>query len=169
MKGHAHTRLDGVGRGLVGDVRPAVALGGREIVVLRAPSVAQLHGLHLGRDFGWGLLTVAAVIGLGGCVLGFRHHRSLTPVCFVVAGLAFNATGRLAGVALGPVLAQTLTAAGPLFMAYGMWRDRRACRTRVDGGGGAVVACGVDRGGDRIRGRLDRPESRYERREGRLL
>ena len=135
MKGHTHTRLDGVGLWLSGLC--AVHCMVMPVVLIFFPVMSWIHWSRLADMI---VLAVAAVVGLGGCGLGYRHHRSLTPLCFVSAGLVFNATGRLAGVALGPVLAQTLTAAGPLFMAYGMWRDRRACRTRVDDGAGAVVA-----------------------------
>ncbi len=73
-------------------------------------------------------LSVAAVFGLGGCILSLRHHRDTVPLFLVITGLMLNATGRFASVHLGPFLAQTLIIAGPLMMAYGLWRDRRLCR-----------------------------------------
>jgi hypothetical protein len=39
-----------------------------------------------------------------------------------------NATGRFAALYLGPFLAQTLVIAGPLLMAYALWKDRRLCQ-----------------------------------------
>jgi hypothetical protein len=73
-------------------------------------------------------LGVAAVFGVGGCLLGRRHHRDATPLVLVLAGLTLNGTGRLAAMHLGPLLSQTLIIAGPLLMAYGMWQDRQLCK-----------------------------------------
>jgi hypothetical protein len=73
-------------------------------------------------------LAVAAVFGLGGCLLGLRQHRDIHPLLLVLAGLVINATGRFAAGPLGPWLAQALVIAGPLTMAYGLWRDRQICR-----------------------------------------
>lgn len=73
-------------------------------------------------------LSVAAVFGLGGCLLSLRHHSDTKPLLLVITGLALNATGRFASSSLGPFLAQTLVIGGPVMMAYGLWRDRRLCR-----------------------------------------
>jgi hypothetical protein len=73
-------------------------------------------------------IGVAAVFGLGGCLLGLRHHRNLTPVGLVIAGLLLNVVGRFGAVYLGPYVSPSLLVAGALLMAYGLWRDRQLCR-----------------------------------------
>ena len=75
-------------------------------------------------------LSVAAVFGLGGCLLGLRHHRNAAPLCLVLVGLTVNTSGRFAAPHLGPFLSQTLIIAGPMLIAYGLWRDRRLCKCR---------------------------------------
>jgi len=84
--------------------------------------------IHWSRIMDVVALSVAAVFGLGGCILSLRYHRDFLPLYLVVTGLALNATGRFASFYLGPFLAQTLVVGGPLMMAYGLWRDRRLCR-----------------------------------------
>lgn len=73
-------------------------------------------------------LSVAAVFGLGGCILSLRQHRDFLPLYLVFTGLVVNATGRFASNYLGQFLAQTMVAGGPLMMACGLGRDRRLCR-----------------------------------------
>jgi hypothetical protein len=77
------------------------------------------------------VLGVAAVFGLGGCLLGLRHHHDMLPLGLVLVGLMLNATGRFAATSLGPYIAQTLIIAGPMLMAYGLWRDRHLCKCTV--------------------------------------
>ena len=84
--------------------------------------------IHWSRIMDVIVLGVAAVFGLGGCLLGLRHHRDAGPLCLVLVGLALNTTGRFAAPHLGPFLAQTLVIAGPMLMAYGLWRDWRLCK-----------------------------------------
>jgi hypothetical protein len=74
------------------------------------------------------MLGVAAIFGLGGCLLGLRHHRNLTPFRLVIVGLLLNVTGRFGSTYLGPYVTPSLLVAGPLVMAYGLWRDRQLCR-----------------------------------------
>ena len=89
--------------------------------------------IHWSRIMDVVALSVAAVFGLGGCTLSLRHHRDFAPLCLVVTGLVLNASGRFGSSLLGPFLAQTLVVAGPLMMAYGLWRDRRLCRCSCRG------------------------------------
>ncbi len=78
---------------------------------------------------GAAIVILAAVFGLGGCLLSLRSHRDVVPLSLVVIGLAVNSMGRFAGPRLfGPFLSQTLIIAGPMVMAYGLWRDRQLCK-----------------------------------------
>ena len=79
------------------------------------------------------VLGVAAVVGLGGCLLGRRHHQSAEPLALVVVGFALNTTGRFGASHLGAWLAGTLVISGPMVMAYGLWRDRQLCKCRIHG------------------------------------
>ena len=85
-------------------------------------------GIHWSRIMDTPAPGVPAVFGLGGCRLSLRHHRDMTPLCLVLAGLVLNGTGRVADLQLGQVSSQMLIIDGPLAMAYGLWRDRRLCR-----------------------------------------
>jgi hypothetical protein len=87
--------------------------------------------IHWSRIMDAVVLGVAAVFGLGGCLLGLRHHHDVLPLGLVLVGLVLNATGRFAATSLGPYLAQTLVIAGPMLMAYGLWRDRQLCKCTV--------------------------------------
>jgi hypothetical protein len=121
--GHAHARLDRLGIWL--SAICAVHCAVVPIVLIIFPVWSWVHWSRIMDVI---VLSIAAVFGLGGCVLSLRHHRDATPLRLVVAGLLLNATGRFAAPYLGAFLAQTLVVAGPLIMAYGLWRDRRLCR-----------------------------------------
>jgi hypothetical protein len=84
--------------------------------------------IHWSRIMDALVLGVAAVFGLGGCLLSLRHHGDARPLCLVLTGLIMNATGRFAALQLGPFLAQTLVIAGPMLMAYALWKDRHLCQ-----------------------------------------
>lgn len=73
------------------------------------------------------VLALSALLGVSGCLLSLRHHRTTAPLCLVIAGLLTNGVGRWAQPWLGPVMSQTLIIAGPLLMAYGLWKDKRLC------------------------------------------
>ena len=73
-------------------------------------------------------IGVAAVFGLGGCLLGLRHHRNFAPCGLVIAGLLLNVTGRFGSLYLGSYVTPSLLVAGALVMAYGLWRDRQLCK-----------------------------------------
>jgi hypothetical protein len=96
------------------------------IVMISFPVL--LSWRHWSRMMDAVVLGVAAVFGLGGCLLSLRHHRDAMPLCLVLTGLIMNATGRFGALYLGPFLAQTLVGAGPLLMAYALWKDRRLCQ-----------------------------------------
>jgi MerC mercury resistance protein len=120
---HAHAKLDRLGIWL--SAACAVHCMVMPIVLVFFPVMAWIHW---SRIMDAAALGVAAVFGLGGCVLSLRHHRDVTPLSMVLAGLMLNGTGRFAASHLGPFLSQTLVIAGPMVMAYGLWRDRRLCR-----------------------------------------
>ncbi len=84
--------------------------------------------IHWSRIMDAVAIGVAALFGLGGCLLSLRLHGDARPLCLVLAGLVLNGTGRFAAPQLGPFLAQTLIIAGPMLMAYGLWKDRRLCQ-----------------------------------------
>lgn len=125
---HAHVKLDRLGMWL--SALCAVHCVVMPIVLIFFPVMSWIHWSRLTDAI---LLGVAAVFGLSGCLLSLRQHRDPRPLILVVSGLTLNAAGRFAGVQLGQFLSQTLIVAGPLLMAYGMWRDRRLCK----GGGHA--------------------------------
>ena len=119
---HTHARLDRAGMWL--SALCAVHCMVMPVVLVFFPVMTWIHW---SRIMDATALGVAAVFGLGGCVLGLRHHRDMTPLCLVLAGLVLNGTGRFAAPQLGQFSSQTLVIAGPLTMAYGLWRDRRLC------------------------------------------
>ena len=120
---HTHARLDRAGMWL--SALCAVHCMVMPVVLIFFPVMSWIRW---SRIMGGAALGVAAVLGLGGCLLSLRQHRNIYPLLLVMAGLLFNATGRFAATPLGPWLAQTLVIAGPLTMACGLWRDRRLCR-----------------------------------------
>jgi len=120
---HAHARLDRLGIWL--SALCAVHCAVVPIVLIVFPVVSWIHWSRIMDAIALG---VAALFGLGGCLLGLRHHRNATPLCLVLVGLMVNTSGRFAAPHLGPFLSQTLIIAGPMVMAYGLWRDRRLCR-----------------------------------------
>lgn len=75
-------------------------------------------------------LALSTLFGVFGCLLAFRRHQTATPLCLVIAGLLLNGTGHWMQPRLGPVASQTLIIAGPLLMAYGLWRDRQLCQCK---------------------------------------
>lgn len=121
---HTHAKLDRLGIWL--SAACAVHCMVMPIVMISFPIL--LSWRHWSRIMDALVLGVAAVFGLGGCLLSLRHHRDAMPLCLVLAGLIMNATGRFAALQLGPFLAQALVIAGPLLMAYALWKDRRLCR-----------------------------------------
>ena len=120
---HAHAKLDRLGIWL--SATCAVHCMVMPIVLIFFPVLSWIHWSRIMDAL---VLGVAAVFGLGGCLLSLRHHRDAMPLCLVLAGLIMNATGRFAALYLGPFLAQTLVIAGPLLMAYALWKDRRLCQ-----------------------------------------
>jgi hypothetical protein len=120
---HTHAKLDRLGIWL--SATCAVHCMVMPIVLIFFPVLSWIHWSRIMDAL---VLGVAAVFGLGGCLLSLRHHRDAMPLCLVLAGLIMNATGRFAALYLGPFLAQTLVIAGPLLMAYALWKDRRLCQ-----------------------------------------
>lgn len=121
---HTHAKLDRLGIWL--SAACAVHCMVMPIVTISFPIL--LSWRNWSRTMDAVVLGVAAVFGLGGCLLSLRHHRDARPLCLVLTGLVMNATGRFAALSLGPFLAQTLVSAGPLLMAYALWKDRRLCQ-----------------------------------------
>jgi hypothetical protein len=120
---HTHAKLDRLGIWL--SAICAVHCMVVPIVLIFFPVMSWIHWSRIMDVI---VLSVAAIFGLGGCLLGLRHHRDAVPLCLVLLGLALNATGRFAAFRLGPLLSQTLIIAGPMMMAYGLWRDRQLCK-----------------------------------------
>ncbi|HXI84429.1 MAG TPA: MerC domain-containing protein [Verrucomicrobiae bacterium] len=120
---HTHAKLDRLGIWL--SATCAVHCMVMPIVLIFFPVLSWIHWSRIMDAL---VLGVAAVFGLGGCLLSLRHHRDAMPLCLVLAGLVMNATGRFAAFQLGPFVAQTLVIAGPLLMAYALWKDRRLCQ-----------------------------------------
>jgi hypothetical protein len=125
---HAHAKLDRFGFWL--SALCAVHCMVMPIVLVLFPVMTWIHWSRIMDVIALG---AAAVFGLGGCLLSLRHHRDATPLCLVLVGLTLNTVGRFAALHIGPVLSQTLVAAGPLLMAYGLWRDRRLCKCNGHG------------------------------------
>jgi hypothetical protein len=123
---HTHAKLDRLGIWL--SAICAVHCMVVPIVLIFFPVMSWIHWSRIMDAI---VLGVAAVFGLGGCLLGLRHHHDMIPLGLVLAGLVLNATGRFAAASLGPYLAQTLVIAGPMLMAYGLWRDRQLCKCTV--------------------------------------
>ena len=120
---HTHAKLDQFGIWL--SAVCAVHCMVMPVVLIFFPV---LTWIHWSRIMDVIALGVAALFGLGGCLLGLRHHRNAVPLSLVLVGLTVNTSGRFAAPHLGPFLSQTLVIAGPMVMAYGLWRDRRLCR-----------------------------------------
>jgi hypothetical protein len=125
---HTHAKLDRLAFWLSGVC--AVHCMVMPIVLIFFPVMTWIHWSRMMDVIA---ISVAAVFGLGGCILSLRYHRDFVPLVLVITGLTLNATGRFASVSLGPFLAQTLVVGGPLLMAYGLWRDRRLCRCSCRG------------------------------------
>jgi|SRR5579862_985326 len=120
---HAHARLDRLAFWL--STACAVHCAVVPIVLIVFPVVSWIHW---SRIMDIVVLSIAALFGLGGCLLSLRQHRDARPLSLVVSGLLLNAIGRFAGQQLGPFLASMFVVGGPLLMAYGLWRDRRLCK-----------------------------------------
>ncbi len=121
---HTHAKLDRLGIWL--SAACAVHCMVVPIVLIFFPVMSWIHWSRIMDVI---VLGVAAVFGLGGCLLSLRSHRDVVPLSLVVIGLAVNSMGRFAGPRLfGPFLSQTLIIAGPMVMAYGLWRDRQLCK-----------------------------------------
>lgn len=125
---HAHTKLDRLGIWL--SAICAVHCMVMPLILIFFPVVSWIRWSQLTDRL---VLGSAAVIGLGGCLLSWRHHRTIGPLCLVVTGLALNAIGQFAKPQLGDTIARTLIILGPLVMAYGMWKDRRLCTCHHSG------------------------------------
>lgn len=123
---HAHARLDRLGIWL--SAACAVHCMVMPIVLISFPVMTWIHW---SRVMDAVALGAAAVFGFGGCLLSLRQHRNPRPLGLVLGGLTLNGVGRFAALALGPFLSQTLIIAGPMLMAYGLWRDRRLYRCAV--------------------------------------
>ena len=119
---HGYARLDRLGFWL--SALCAVHCMLMPIALISFPVVSWIHWSRIMDGVA---LAVAAVFGFGGCLLSLRQHRDATPLCLVFAGLMLNGVGRLSAPHLGAFLSQTFIIAGPLIMAYGLWRDRRLC------------------------------------------
>ena len=100
---HTHAKLDRLGIWL--SATCAVHCMVMPIVLIFFPVLSWIHWSRIMDAL---VLGVAALFGLGGCLLSLRHHRDAMPLCLVLAGLIMNATGRFAALYLGPFLAQTL-------------------------------------------------------------
>jgi TRAP-type uncharacterized transport system fused permease subunit len=98
------------------------------VVQIFFPVLLMMKWIRWSRTMDIVTLSVAAIFGLGGCLLGLRHHRNFTPFRLVMAGLLLNVTGRFGSVYLGPYVTPSLLVAGALVMAYGLWRDRQLCK-----------------------------------------
>lgn len=120
---HVHAKLDRLG--MWSSALCAVHCMIMPIVLIFFPVMSWIHWSRIMDAFALG---VAAMFGLGGCLLSLRHHRNALPLCMVMAGLALNGAGRFAAIHLGPLLPQTLIMTGPLVMAYALWWDRQLCK-----------------------------------------
>jgi len=125
---HTHAKLDRLG--IWFSAICAVHCMVLPIILISFPVLSWAHWSRLMDAV---VLGVAAVFGLGGCLLGMRHHQSAAPLALVVVGLALNTTGRFGASHLGAWLAGTLVISGPMVMAYGLWRDRQLCKCRIHG------------------------------------
>jgi len=74
------------------------------------------------------VLGVAVIFGLGGCLLGLRHHHTANTTGSGRHWPDTQYSRRFEAGYLGPLTAQTLVIAGPMVMAYGLWRDRQLCK-----------------------------------------
>lgn len=120
---HTHAKLDRLGIWL--SAICAVHCMVMPIVLIFFPVMSWIHWSRIMDAV---VLGVAAIFGLGGCLLGLRHHRTAAPLMLVITGLMFNAIGRFEAIRLGPFVAQTLIIGGPMVMAYGLWKDRQLCK-----------------------------------------
>jgi hypothetical protein len=122
---HTHAKLDRLGIWL--STACAIHCMVMPIILISFPVMSWIRWSRMADIIA---ISVAAVFGLGGCLLSIRHHRTFGPLCLVVTGLTMNAVGRFAAAQLGSYLGQFLVITGPLVMAYGMWKDRRLCTCR---------------------------------------
>lgn len=120
---HTHAKLDRLGIWL--SATCAVHCMVMAFVLIFFPVMSWIHWSKMMDVL---VLGVAAVFGLGGCLLSLRHHRDVRPLCLVLGGLILNCVGRLGASYLGPYLSLILVVDGPLLMAYGLWKDRRLCQ-----------------------------------------
>jgi MerC mercury resistance protein len=123
---HAHAKLDRLGMWL--SAACAVHCAVVPVVQIFFPVLLMMKWIRWSRTMDIVTIGVAAIFGLGGCLLGLRHHRNLTPLFLVIAGLLLNITSRLGSVYLGPYITPSLLVAGAMVMAYGLWRDRQLCK-----------------------------------------
>jgi TRAP-type uncharacterized transport system fused permease subunit len=123
---HTHAKLDRLGIWL--SAICAVHCAVVPVVQIFFPVLLMMKWIRWSRTMDIVTLSVAAIFGLGGCLLGLRHHRNFTPVRLVIAGLLLNITGRFGAVYLGPYVTPSLLVAGVMVMAYGLWRDRQLCK-----------------------------------------
>jgi hypothetical protein len=123
---HAHAKLDRLGIWLsaVCAVHCAIV----PVAQIFFPVLMMMKWMQRSRTMDIVTIGVAAVFGLGGCILSLRHHRNLLPLCLVMAGLLLNVVARIGWNYFGPYLTPSLLVAGALVMVYGLSRDRRLCR-----------------------------------------
>jgi hypothetical protein len=123
---HTHAKLDRLGMWL--STICAVHCAVVPVVQIFFPVLLMMKWIRVSRTMDIVTLSVAAAFGLGGCLLGLRHHRNFTPFRLVITGLLLNIAGRFGSVYLGPYVTPSLLVAGALVMAYGLWRDRQMCK-----------------------------------------
>ena len=123
---HTHAKLDRLGMWL--SAICAVHCAVVPVLQTFLPVLMLMKWIRWSRTMDIVTIGVAAIFGLGGCLLGLRHHRNFAPIRLVIAGLLLNITGRFGAVYLGPYVTPSLLVAGAMVMAYGLWRDRQLCR-----------------------------------------
>jgi len=128
---HTHVKLDRLGIWL--SAICAVHCAVVPVAQIFFPVLLMMKWIRWGRAMDVVTIGVAAVFGLGGCLLGLRHHHNLTPLRLVMAGLLLNVIGRFGWMYLGPYITPSLLVAGALVIAYGLWRDRQLCRCSCRG------------------------------------
>ena len=128
---HTHAKLDRLGIWL--SAICAVHCAVVPVAQIFFPVLLMMKWIRWGRAMDVVTIGVAVVFGLGGCLLGLRHHHNLVPLRLVMAGLLLNVIGRFGWRYLGPYVTPSLLVAGALVIAYGLWRDRQLCKCKIHG------------------------------------
>src|SRR5580700_8891272 len=89
---HTHAKLDRFGMWL--SAICAVHCAVVPVVQIFFPVLLMMKWIRVSRTMDIVTIGVAASFGLGGCLLGLRHHRNLTSFFLVITGLLLNVTGR---------------------------------------------------------------------------